>query len=115
VPAHAVKHRQQDYTRVSPVPDVLSRWPPVLFSLSLSLPLPPPSSPLAHGWRRCPVESWMKLYEQRGGALVNLASERSHLLIVIPRKFTQRNQHSSVSHSPPRFLFFLPFLLFFST
>lgn len=32
VPARAVKHRQQDYTGVSPVPDVLSRWPSVLSS-----------------------------------------------------------------------------------
>lgn len=27
-----------------------------------------------HGWRRCPIESWMKLYERRDGAPVNLAS-----------------------------------------
>ena len=37
VPAHTVKHRQQDYTGVSPVPDVLSRWPSVLLSPSASL------------------------------------------------------------------------------
>lgn len=46
VPARAVKHRRQDYTRVSPVPDVLSRWPLVLPSL-LSYLLAPRRARLA--------------------------------------------------------------------
>lgn len=33
-----------------------------------------------NGWRRCPIESWMKLYERRDGAPVNLASRSENPL-----------------------------------
>lgn len=85
VPARAVKHRRQDYTGVSPVPDVLSRWPLVLPSLFSSL-LAPRRARLATLSRGKLDET---LRERRGGASVNLASKRSHFLIVIPRKFAK--------------------------
>lgn len=91
VPAHAVKHRRQDYTGVSPVPDVLSRWPSILPSL-FSYLLAPRRARLATLSRGKLDET---LRERRGGASVNLASGRSHLLIVIPSKIRRGNRHRS--------------------
>lgn len=91
VPARAVKHRRQDYTGVSPVPDVLSRWPSVLPSLFSCL-LAPRRAWLATLSRGKLDET---LRERRSGASVNLASGRSHLLIVIP-KIRRGNRHRTI-------------------
>lgn len=61
----------------------------ITMALGSPLAIHPPSSLLNwHGWRRCPVESWMKLYERSCSTPVNLASRRNeNLLILIHRKF----------------------------
>jgi len=112
VPAHAVKHRQQDYTRVSPVPDVLSRWPPVL-PLALS-PFHPAGARLATLSRGKLDETlraaWRRPRESRFGKEV--ASPNRNPPKIHPKKsalFCLLSLSLSLFLSTSRFLFFLFF------